>query len=54
MPKERTFRRDSSPDGDNQTAAQISMDDMTGSPEPTLASEPDKPVWSDDGEEVST
>ena len=54
MPKERTFRRDSSPDGDNQTAAQISMDDMTGSPEPTLASEPEKPVWSDDGEEVST
>ena len=54
MPKERAFRRDSSPDGDNQTAAQISMDDMTGSPEPTLASEPDKPVWGDDGEEVST
>ena len=54
MPKERTFRRDSSPDGDNQTAAQISMDDMTGSPKPTLASEPKKPVWSDDGEEVST
>ena len=54
MPKERAFRRDSSPDGDNQTAAQISMDDMTGSPEPTLASEPEKPVWSDDGEEVST
>ena len=59
MPKERTFRRDSStPDDANQspteTAAQISMDDMTGSPEPTLASEPDKPVWGDDGEEVST
>ena len=57
MPKERTFRRDSTPDGANQpateAAAQISMDDMTGSPDPTLASEPDKPVWGDDGEEVS-
>ena len=45
MPKERMFRRDSTinpnPDGANQsgieTAAQISMDDMTG-----------QPVWSDD------
>ena len=58
MPKERTFRRDSTtPDDANQSsteaAAQISMDDMTGSPDPTLASEPDKPVWGDDGEEVS-
>ena len=57
MPKERMFRRDSTPDGANQpateAAAQISMDDMTGSPDPTLASEPDKPVWGDDGEEVS-
>ena len=58
MPKERTFRRDSTtPDDANQSsteaAAQISMDDMTGSPDHTLASEPDKPVWGDDGEEVS-
>lgn len=58
MPKERTFRRDSTtPDDANQSsteaAAQISMDDMTGSPDPMLASEPDKPVWGDDGEEVS-
>ena len=58
MPKERTFRRDSTtPDDAKQSsteaAAQISMDDMTGSSDPTLASEPDKPVWGDDGEEVS-
>lgn len=51
MPKERTFRRDSSPDGDNQTAAQISMDDMTDSPEPTLESETGQTRRS---EEVST
>ena len=42
LPKERTFRRDSTPDGANQpateTAAQISMDDMT-----------EQPVWSDNG-----
>jgi len=51
MPKERAFRRDSSPDGDNQTAAQISMDDMTDSSEPTLESETGQ---SGRGEEVST
>lgn len=42
LPKERTFRRDSTPDGANQstteTAAQISMDDVT-----------EQPVWSDSG-----
>ena len=54
MPKERTFRRDSSPDGDNQTAAQISMDDMTGSPDLTLAPETGQSGRDDDGEEVST
>ena len=54
MPKERTFRRDSTTDGANQpameAAAQISMDDMTaqsGAYEPTLAPETAQPVWSD-------
>ncbi len=42
FPKERTFRRDSTPDGVTQSAteaaAQISMDDVT-----------EQPVWSDSG-----
>ena len=38
MPKERTFRRDSTTEATTESSAQISMDDMT-----------EQPVWSDSG-----
>lgn len=59
MPKERTFRRDSTPDGTGpsatEAATQISMDEMTGQSGaygPALASETAQPVWNDNGAEA--
>ena len=59
MPRERTFRRDSTPDGTGpsatEAATQISMDEMTGQSGaygPALASETAQPVWNDNGAEA--